>query len=489
MKYRCWRMRKMLLNSVLFCFLTVEGLTGSFAAVSYGQLSDQDLAPVFSLDQSITGAKRIRALGPVLEWQRAGDGPVLTGKHIGRALHSRYLGFRPFFSSVTRQGAKKRMLDILWPLMTGLKNGTESKWRLATVIAHNFDTTDTESKYTFMAFPVIFAGRSQSNEPYFALFPAGGKIHDVMAQDTIAFVLFPLYLYLKQDETESHNFLWPLISRRKGGGTDALRVFPFYMHSEKEDRWEKTSVLWPFWNSVRYKYENEKGGGFILFPLFGRVATERQTTTWVVPPFFKWAVSDVGTHAHLPWPFIQYASGDTEKLYFWPLWGSKKTGGTDSCFALWPIIHCRSSRLANEVSRSFRVLPVFYYEDRGVKTEHGGAGAAGGEKMKTQSRYIKIWPLGFYRRNGEQHLLRILSLWPLKQSPPIERNLAPLWSLFTSSRVGTRREDELLWGLVSREREGDHYKKWSWLMGLVQYKRESGQKQLRLLHFIKFGGK
>ncbi len=485
----CFLMRKNYSPVILICCAFCSLGAQPRAIASYGNSADFDLAPLFLSDRAVTGAQRIRAIGPLLEWQRTGAGILKIENDIFIGPGRKYFGIRPFVSSVTVGEGDKQLLDLLWPLATWRRDMNETRWRFITAFGRNLDVSDPGSKYNFMVFPVIFAGRSEESQPYFALFPVGGTIRDALAHDKIVFVLFPLYLYMEQGETEAHNFLWPIISRRKGGGVEAVRVFPFYMHSNKKGQWEKTSVLWPFWNSVRYKYEQEKGGGFIFFPFFGRVSTGRQTTSWILPPFFKWAESDDGRQFHMPWPFVQYASGKTEKLYLWPLWGSKKTGERESAFALWPIIHSSKTRQVDGVTRNFKVLPVFYYKDHVVESDNLRHDGGQDDRRRTLSKHIKIWPLGFYRRNGNQHLLRILSLWPANQSPPIERNLAPIWSLFTSKRLGDCREDELLWGLISRERDGDSYKKWSWLMGLVKYKRESGQKQLRFLHFMKFDWK
>jgi len=64
------------------------------------------------------------------------------------------------------------------------------------------------------------------------------------------------------------------------------RVFPFYGISRSDDRWTKRFVMWPFWTSVKYEYPNQKGGGFILWPLFGKVDVGENYSRSFLPPFF-----------------------------------------------------------------------------------------------------------------------------------------------------------------------------------------------------------
>jgi hypothetical protein len=104
--------------------------------------------------------------------------------------------------------------------------------------------------------------------------------------------------------------------------------------------------------------------------------------------------------------------------------------------------------------------------------------------------------------------LRVLALWPLKHTPAVERNWAPLWSLYSRERVGDGIESELLWGLYRHQRRNDSrrlslfpllqssssrienetpLRRWSLLYGLIGYRREGLHKQFRMLYFLKFG--
>ncbi len=125
------------------------------------------------------------------------------------------------------------------------------------------------------------------------------------------------------------------------------------------------------------------------------------------------------------------------------------------------------------------------------------------------ARYFKLWPLFSYQRDEDVSRFRTVALWPIKNAPAIERNWAPLWSLYARERSGERLQTELLWGLYRRQRSEDggrisvfpllqassakskngckRDKSWSLLYGFVGYKREGLQKQFKMLYFLKFG--
>ncbi len=100
--------------------------------------------------------------------------------------------------------------------------------------------------------------------------------------------------------------------------------------------------------------------------------------------------------------------------------------------------------------------------------------------------------------------MRALALWPLKQTPGIERNWAPLWSLYTRERAGDARDTELLWGIYHHRRtatqrdvsvfpllrthrdDAREARSWSLLYGLAGVEKEGVRRTWRLLYFLKF---
>lgn len=394
-------------------------------------------------DRDPEGVPRLRVAGPVAERRVAEDGRKCNA-------------IRPFFSELRLPGEGRHRYEVLWPAGVRKRFHDDVFARFLNVYYSRFGEAP-DARHRFVIFPVFFNGRDKHEERYTAVFPLGGRIHEYLGQDRLGFVLFPLYGFSAVDEVRTHHVLWPVFSRTTGEGVRRFRVFPLYGESEREGRWEKRFVLWPLWTSARYPGAEQGGGGFLLFPLYGQARVGPKAAWTVLPPLFRYATGPAQRDLQCPWPFIQWASGEVEKLYIWPLWGRREHESLRTAFALWPIGHRQRIARPGYVLQRTMVLPVFYSETRTARAaarEGEGAGAEPATAGRTTARYWKVWPLAAYRREGETVRFRVLALWPLKHSPPIERNYAPFWSLYTHTRTADVVEDEVLWGLWRRRREG-----------------------------------
>ena len=482
-----------------------DGTSGPATVREVAAAFDLDLGPLASRDLTTEGYRRTRLLGPLVEMQ---SGPS------GR----RFFAVRPFYS---RTAAPERTLhDVLWPVAQAKTFLGEEFVRVLTFFHQEFDDPP-PSRFRSLLLPLWFYGQDEHARRYMAIFPVGGRIEDFLGQDSLAFVLFPLYSSMQVKDVRSHAVLWPLVSWGHGPGVERFRVFPFYGRSRREDQWEKRFVLWPVWNSVRYEYPDEKGGGFILFPLFGHVETGRQETWMLLPPLIRWSGGDDYREILAPWPFVQYRRGpDEHKFYLWPLWGTKsRDESREQSFALWPLVWWMRAYEADQTQRSFYALPFFYSRSRrpnpavatdaptgrrDSRAKPGASSATADAEPEATYRYWKVWPLVSYRRQRDASEFRAPALWPLERTPAIERNLAPLWTLYRQTRNGRAFERECLWGLYRRQRRADgrthtsvfplfsstsctHETRWSVLGGLFGYRRERLQKRVRLLYFLDVG--
>lgn len=458
------------------------------SCAALGSVSTADWGPFYCRDSNLRGAERVRAFGPVFERVEGNSGDSLVA-------------VRPLFCRARDAEADRTITDFLWPLGMLKCMGRDTYWRVLLTYGNDFDNTRDDSRNRFVAFPFVFSGKDAEGQSYFAVFPLGGTLHEYLGMDRTTFALFPLYSRAEEGSIVSHSVLWPLFNVAEGEGYKRLRLLPFYAHAVKTGQWEKRNVAWPLWSSVRYLYPDEKAnaGGFILWPLFGRVDTKDEKTLMLLPPFFRWTKGKKGNRLLCPWPFIQVASGSQEKLYLWPLWGRRSTEGKDASFALWPLCWRETFERDNGKVRRLKVLPFFYSERRSPADANPGATGEGASSI-----HVKIWPLCAYRREGRTSRFRLLELWPPMQTPPIERNWAPLWTLYRRETLGEASEEELLWGLYRRRVEAggakglslfplfstqsapeEHARRWSVLMGLFGYEREGSSRTYRMLYFMK----
>jgi hypothetical protein len=280
--------------------------------------------------------------------------------------------------------------------------------------------------------------------------------------------------------------LWPIYSHTRGTGIERDRVFPIFGKSVLEGKYEKKFVLWPFWTSADYFYPGDSGKSWILFPLCGRAKMEQESTWWVIPPFFRFTDGVKQDKLYCPWPFIQKVESDQyDKFFIWPLWGEKqfKPSLKHRTFVLWPIFWSEKST-ESDLTKVRRMALPFFFLDRSFREEEGVAK----EDRVEVSNYWKIWPLMSWQRDGDVSRFRMLELWPIKNSAPVERNWAPLWTLYKrTNNQGIVRKDILWFAWHSENEPVADRKEWSLLKGLLAYKRDSESRSLRLLYFVRMG--
>jgi hypothetical protein len=279
-------------------------------------------------------------------------------------------------------------------------------------------------------------------------------------------------------------------------------VFPFYRVSEHEDIYWKKSVLWPFWNWARYLTPGRSGYSYIVWPLWGRTRQEHQQGWMFLPPLFRFEWGEGGTLVLCPWPFFRYRHDKNIRyLYIWPLWGKRDVGEMHTQYLLWPLCWRRQWDKGFVRVRNYQVVP-FYIAQTGVRMTRDGE-----ETDEIIQRFLKLWPLFSYRREGASRQFRTLELWPFFGTREVDRTWAPLWTVYAHRAMEDRRETTFLWGLYRSQAVGDRQRyvslfplfswqrdsrceepcrEWSLLKGLAGCKTKGDTKTFRLLYFMKF---
>jgi hypothetical protein len=446
---------------------------------------------IASRQVDVHGDLRLRVLGPIYENALSPDGKTLAA-------------VRPLHAVVRDPVGDSTHRDVLWPVATAKTVHENAAWRVLLAYGFNDDRGNPYSRRKFWLLPFWFEGRDEGGGRYFALFPVGGVIHDFLFLDSTAFVLWPLYVHSTRKDLTSNTLLWPLLSRTKGERVTRQRVFPLYGRSVEAGRQYRSFVLWPFWTYGKSLKPGRPANAWVLWPLAGRMASSDQRTWMVLPPFFRWTLGERQNVVHAPWPLYQRGEGLIPKTYLWPLWGTRRGLATRSTFILWPFIKFDETDRGSTMVYRRRVAP-FVFSDKvvPVKDMPGGAGEV------AESRF-KLWPLFSVETEGDAYRYRALELWPLRMNPPpIERSWAAWWTLWSKTGKGADSDTELLWGLYRNrvrdeayretslfplvswkrdERQGDE-RELMFLKGLVGYRRQGTHKSLRLLYFIRLGGK
>lgn len=466
-------------------FIYVRRLAGLCLLVATSAVAapELDWGPLLARDTALDGEIRWRALGPLFEY-RAGT----NGCHL--------MAFRPLYSREHDFAERKLVQDVLWPVWFGKTwDDSANQWRFLVAVSwRDDDVNDPHARYSFQVVPFYFQGRNDAGQPYWALFPLGGTIRDFLFYDEVSFWLFPLFGRTRVGDLPGWFCLWPVIVRNHNAKVDRFRVFPFYGYSRRGDDFEKYFVLWPIWNYARYGYSGASGTGYMLFPFFGHVALEDQTSWMFLMPFFRFSRGEKLNQTYAPWPFVQVSHGMAEQTYFWPLWGRKTSPGRTYEFIVWPVC-MRTRQFSKHNDRERRwVLPFVYFTDEDQKLPAPG--------IKRHGR--KIWPLFTWQEENNHSLLRAPTLFPFRDRVHIDRNYAPFWTLYQRETTPEAMEQEALWGVFRHRRDADGNRRcglfplarydvrpsentleWSLLWGAVGYRRAAGRRELHLLYFLR----
>ncbi|MCU0858116.1 MAG: hypothetical protein MUC65_06920 [Pontiellaceae bacterium] len=394
-----------------------------------------------------------------------------------------FFAVRPFYSHTVTE--EREFRDVFWPLYSSKEfKDEESSRALIFWYTRTFNVQDETPRERNWLLPICFQGRDAAGKGYFAIFPLGGTIHEFLGRDEIRFALFPIYGESRINDLETTSVFWPVYSRTRGEGVQRDRLFPIVGKSVRENRYEKRFLFWPFWTSADYFYPGNSGHAWMLFPLCGRANMEHEKTFWLIPPFFRFTAGEKQNKLYCPWPFIQRIDGNRQdKFYVWPLWGKKQYAGglKHRTFLLWPIFWSEKAQESDRIKTRRMAMPFFTFERTVLP-----------DPLKTEpvelSNYWRIWPLMSWQNEGDTSRFRMLEIWPVKGSAPVERNWAPLWTLYKRTGREGVVEKDLLWFAWHSESEPEvERKEWSLLKGLMSYRREGDARSMRLLYFIHFG--
>ncbi len=385
--------------------------------------------------------------------------------------------------------------DLLYPVFTYDRFGSEYRWQLLQIISDSGggnQQTNIQKRLSF--FPIYFQQRS--TDPalnYTALVPFYGNLQNHFFRDEIHFVMFPLYLETRKRDVTTDNYLFPFFHRRHGEGLQGWQFWPLAGQERKTvstktnsfdeveivGGHEKSFVLWPFY------FNNKLGLGTdnpqtqqLLLPFYSlQRSPQRDSSSYLWPVGLTYTVDREKKYHEwgAPWPLVVFARGEGKTANrIWPFFGQARTPILESDFYLWPLYKYNRAQAAPLDRQRTRIL-FFLYSDLSEKNTAAG----------TALERTDLWPLFTARRDhqGNERLQILALLEPiLPNNKSIERNCSPVWSLWRSEknpRVGTAKQT-VLWNLYGREVTASA-KKYSLLFGLIQYQSgPAGQRWRRV---------
>ena len=343
-----------------------------------------------------------------------------------------YYALRPLWSH------EGEVTDVLWPVFTKHRDW----WRFCFLVD---EQTHGDGSWQFEILPIWWNGREKDDSSYWGLFPLYGRHPHILMMYDWEFCLWPVWMRYRTPRPKENRWmtsnvvLFPFVHWRDDG---SWGFWPFYTfaHNRADDH---TSVLWPIWNWKTCFADRDTGGegsAWMLWPLMGRVAREREDQWLFVPPLFSYAetrsrlsngTNDVTTtRLRCPWPIFEYESSrQRTRLSVFPLYEHIENRAYADGATLDEITRF-GWRLVELLPDETRVFPFWV--------------------SRPDDTYFRLWPL-WESSVGEDGVRRgrFLSLFPIRWAPSVDRNWSKFWTLYeNATRPGGVTEHSLFWGIV-----------------------------------------
>jgi len=440
----------------------------------------------------------IRKVGPFVEKS--------TDFSTGATLSA----LRPLFSFWNNGDQEIDNWDFLWPL--GERDVTTLKNKSRVLIfgqTEEFKALTRESYYhSYWMWPLIWF-KSETDQPFSTfIFPFYGNYNHFLLSNQAEFFLFPIYSRFQRKEVISTNWFWPIYNKTSGDRINRFRIFPFYSMNSHKDSWVYRSYLWPFFHTQHSLNPEQPADSWFLFPFYGTSEYQfpeikkTKTATTVLWPFYtqyKTQYSDhpernrVRTHFY---PFYLTSNNmqeqGSEMDYYWPFYGTKKREHVKYTFVVWPFWNKWYTDLTNNHSRETTFFFPFYFRTENIKKDQDG--------IEHKSSHGRFWPFYRYRSKEADCSFDLLALFPYYEES-IERNYAPLWSIYSYKHIQGVTTHDFLWGLYySRQSDMSKHQSFfpvveydkcsssdyqiDFLKGLIGWGHKDEQFKLKLLWFI-----
>lgn len=401
----------------------------------------------------------------------------------------------PLFSHDADPSVESEADDLLYPVLTYRRFGTEYRWQLGQLLSFaGGESPQGGGQTRFTLFPLYFQQRSPiENENYTALLPFYGHLQNRLYRDEIFLVMFPIYSQTRKKDVVTDNYLFPFFDLRHGDGMHGWQCWPLVGTEHKEvtaqtngfgeaetiGGYDKFFAVWPIHFSQNTGIGTADPAKFRAdLPLYATLRSPGRDSTSVLWPFFTW-VDDRGEKYHEwegPYPFVVVARGAGKTVTrCWPLFSRGHDDSLESDYYLWPLYvhnHLHAGALDDQSTR------ILFYLFVNVAEKNLDAG--------TGRRRVDLWPLFTYHRdyNGDQRLQILAPIEPmLPNNPGVVRDWSPLWSLWRSEnnpQAGAASQS-LFWNFYRHE-TAPAAKECSLVFGLFQYQSNAGGTKVRLFY-------
>ncbi|HOX08863.1 MAG TPA: hypothetical protein PK280_20885 [Planctomycetota bacterium] len=429
------------------------------AAASAGPLGDLS-GPFFWWQEAPSGLAEWGAVEPfAVGWSRPGN----------RVSIIRPLG------CLQDEGPDSVRWDFraLWPVVWAARNGESGRFRIFPVVwwDRRVDRSGGEpvSNTYWAVMPVLWGGADSSRGKHFAVFPVGGLLKGKLGTKWIRFVAFPLWVDYEGQYYHSWNVVWPVFGAWSGPEARGWRVWPLYGVDERDGRYRRVFVLWPFGHHWQTALDApHPAETWVAFPFWMRYRGDSLAYDSVLWPFFGrrqgLKPGNEFVEWHAPWPLISWTTGrSVHGFKVFPFYGHRVGASGESRQVLWPLYvsgtadegvkrvstvtsafvfrHVREEWLERTVDgRPVRSLPPLPEERQrlaalrqpGAYPEPAGRGVRPALPEETRSEVSTLlWPLFRYSRNEHgERFFTTLEPWWFRNRETFDRVYGPFFTIY-----------------------------------------------------------
>lgn len=400
----------------------------------------------------------------------------------------------PFFSHQEEPSIEEFEDQSLYPIFSYVKYGTQYRAQFIELFSlEGGENPNNVQAHRFWLFPIYFQQRSShTSDNYTAVFPVYGHLKNFLFRDEIFFVMFPAYSQTHLKDVVNDNYFFPFVNTRHGNGMHGWQFWPFYGTEHKvptlvTNTWgvetngghDQSFVMWP----IHFRQNNGIGTGNpeklrADLPFYAASRSPLRDSTSVLWPFFNWINDRERKYreTEIPWPIIEFAHGKGKhEVRIFPFYNHAYNDSLTDNFYAWPVYKYNAIYAPPLDLRRTRIAFFLYQNTVEKNTET--------EKFK---RRVDLWPFVVYTHDFDGSTrLQLLALADtfFPDSPGIERNWSPLWSVWRSEKnpAEGKTSQSVFWNLYRRDTAPDA-KKISCFFGLYQYQSNSEGKELRLFY-------
>jgi len=453
---------------------------------------------------------------------------ILSLVKVNKEPEKKLVRFSPLFSSITRRlpGGTEKRADFPWPLLTyDSRRSSDSStyesrfmltpivwWRkkvtptsfltVKQILPVYFSSNQGEGRGYVVVFPFFWYGKnarvfipfySPRRQDFFGIFPFYGDFRGLWGRDRIRFYLWPLLTVSEKEEMRAIHFPWPFLGMYKDGGLKGAKLWPLAAYVKKPGDFERAFFLWPLGHYRKrfHPVSGEEIAKTILFlpfyaaidmphftlryyfPVYGKLqGANRVTTSYFFPLFSQTRDLKTGaTETRILEFILRWRKGGDRSLFeFFPFYSHDETDAKERSYVLFPLYtNYRDSDDKVEFTRR-RLLPFYINKEKTWIDE-----------KETDKQIIFAPFYGTFKERDDSQLFRIFWLFSYSPGGPVERNFAPLWTVFERRVDSTGRiELNALWHLFTYY-EDAYRKKWEINPFLLSYKKSREEVAINLL--------